>query len=306
MYKFKRLMIGLDMSYMDEILLNYAQELVDVLKPEAIYFLNIQPNLDLDDDIKELLGGDDKPSDEVVKENMKKTVAKFFKNNSNASIDYKVVEGNPSQEILRWTKIKDIDLLIMGRKALKGGSGITPQQVSAKVMSSVLIIPEGIESYKLNKALVPVDFSEYSSLALEQTLYLKSLKSDLEIKCHHIYNLPLGYEKTGKTANEFSEIMRENAEKKFKKMQKKIEGAASLECNIVLSDQNSIGKQIKDAADKENANLIVMGAKGRTLATQIFLGSATEKLIKFQCNSALLVVKDKSSIFDFWKFFESI
>jgi nucleotide-binding universal stress UspA family protein len=194
----------------------------------------------------------------------------------------------------------------MGRKELKGGSGITPQQVSAKVMSSVLIIPEGIESYKLNKALVPVDFSEYSSLALEQTLYLKSLKSDLEIKCHHIYNLPLGYEKTGKTANEFSEIMRENAEKKFKKMQKKIEGAASLECNFVLSDENSIGKQIKDAADKENANLIVMGAKGRTLATQIFLGSATEKLIKFQSNSALLVVKDKSSIFDFWKFFESI
>lgn len=306
MYKFKRLMIGLDMSYMDEILLKYAQNLVDVLKPEAIYFLNIQPNLDLDDDIKELLGGDDKPSDEVVKENMKQTVAKFFKNNSNASIDYKVVEGNPSQEILRWTKIKEIDLLIMGRKELKGGSGITPQQVSAKVMSSVLIIPEGIADFEINKILVPIDFSDYSKLALEQTLYLKSLKKDIEIKCHHIYNLPLGYEKSGKTANEFSEIMRANAENKFKKMQSKLDGASSLECTFALSDENSIGKQIKDASDKENANLIVMGAKGRTLATQIFLGSATEKLIKFQSNSALLVVKDKSSIFDFWKFFESI
>lgn len=299
-------MIGLDMSYMDEILLKYAQELTDVLKPENIYFLNIQPNLDLDDDIKELLGGNDKPSDEVVKENMKQTVAKFFKNNSNACIDYKVVEGNPSQEILRWTKIKEIDLLIMGRKELKGGSGITPQQVSAKVMSSVLIIPEGIERYNLNKILVPIDFSDYSKLALEETLYLKSLKKDIEIKCHHVYNLPLGYEKTGKTADEFSEIMKTNAEKKFKKMQSKIDGAASIECTFKLSDDNSIGKQIKEAADKENADLIVMGAKGRTLATQIFLGSATEKLIKFQSNSALLVVKDKSSIFDFWKFFESI
>lgn len=306
MYKFKRLMIGLDMSYMDEILLKYAQNLVDVLKPEAIYFLNIQPNLDLDDDIKELLGGDNQPSDEVVKENMKQTVAKFFKNNSNASIDYKVVEGNPSQEILRWTKIKEIDLLIMGRKELKGGSGITPQQVSAKVMSSVLIIPEGIERYNLNKILVPIDFSDYSMLALEETLYLKSLKKDIEIKCHHVYNLPLGYEKTGKTADEFSEIMKTNAEKKFKKMQSKIDGAASIECTFELSDDKSIGKQIKEAADKESADLIVMGAKGRTLATQIFLGSATEKLIKFQSNSALLVVKDKSSIFDFWKFFESI
>jgi nucleotide-binding universal stress UspA family protein len=308
MYKFKRIMIALDLSYMDQILLKYATGLCNLVKPDKIYFINIQPNLDLDDDIKELLGGFEKPSDELLSENMKKEVSKYFSNDSGAEISYKVVEGNPSQEILRWTKIKDIDLLLMGRKDVAGGSGITPQQVSAKVMSSVLIVPEGIADYKMDKIFVPIDFSEYSELSTEAALQLQERNPQgIALKFHHIYQLPLGYEKSGKTPEEFSEIMKTNAEKKFGKMKAKFgEKMSAAECSFELASEESIGKDLKSAAEKEGANLIVMGAKGRTLATQIFLGSATEKLIKYESNVALLVVKDKNSVFDFWSFFKSI
>lgn len=307
MYEFKRIMIALDLSEMDEVLLKYVSGFCGLIKPEKIYFLNIQPNLDLDDDVKELLGGFEKPSDELLTENMKKEVSKFFTNNSNAEVSYKVVEGNPSQELLRWTKIKDIDLLIMGRKEKSAGSGITPQQVSSKVMSSVLIVPEGITDYKLNEIFVPVDFSEYSELSTDVAYYLKENNPKINLKFHHIYNLPLGYEKTGKSAEEFSEIMKNNAAQKFQKMKAKIgEKMSSAECTFNLYNEESIGKELKEAADKVNANLIVMGAKGRTLATQVFLGSATEKLIKYQSNVAMLVVKDKKNVFDFWSFFKSV
>jgi len=307
MYQFKRIMIALDLSTMDEVLLKYVSGFCNLIKPDKIYFLNIQPNLDLDDDVKELLGGYEKPSDELLQENMKNEVSKFFTNSCNAEVSYKVVEGNPSQELLRWTKIKDIDLLIMGRKEKSAGSGITPQQVSSKVMSSVLIVPEGIEDFRLNKVFVPIDFSQYSELSTQMAYYLKEKNSDIDLKFHHIYNLPLGYEKTGKSAQEFSEIMKTNANKKFEKMKAKIgEKMNDAECTFNLAEDVSIGKEIKEAADKTSSNLIIMGAKGRTLATQVFLGSATEKLIKHQSNVAMLVVKDKNSVFDFWSFFKSI
>lgn len=307
MYQFKRLMIALDLSYMDEVLLKYVTGFANLVKPEKIYFINIQPNLDLDDDVKELLGGYEKPSDELLRKNMQIQAEKFFSNQTGAEVEYKVVEGNPSQEILRWTKIKDIDLLIMGRKDKVGGSGITPQQVSAKVQSSVLIVPEGIADFRLNKIFVPVDFSAYSELSTETAYYLKENNPDIKIQFHHVYNLPLGYEKSGKSADEFSDIMKNNAAKKFEKMKAKVgDKMAGAHCNFVLASYDSIGKDLKEGADAAQANLIIMGAKGRTLATQVFLGSATEKLIKYDSNVALLVVKDKNTVFDFWNFFKSI
>jgi nucleotide-binding universal stress UspA family protein len=308
MYKFKRIMIALDLSYMDEVLLKYATGFCNMVKPDVVYFINIQPDLDLDEDIKELLGGYEKPSDELLSANMKKEVEKFFSNSTGAELSFKVVEGNPSQEILRWTKIKDVDLLVMGRKDKVGGSGITPQQVSSKVMSSVLIVPEGIEDYKLKKIFVPVDFSEYSELSTEAALQLQERNPQgIKVKFHHVYNLPLGYEKSGKTSEEFSEIMKTNAMKKFEKMKTKFQGKLEgAECTYELATYDSIGKDLKESADKAGANLIIMGAKGRTLATQIFLGSATEKLIKYDSNVALLVAKDKNTVFDFWNFFKSI
>ncbi|MGB1247602.1 MAG: universal stress protein [Chitinophagales bacterium] len=307
MYKFKTIMVALDLSRMDEKLLSYTAEMCAVVKPSKIYFVNIQANLDLDDEVKELLGNDGQPMDEFCENKMKTTVAQFFPSHTDYDIDYEIVEGNPAEEILRWTKMKDTDLLVMGRKNQSKG-GITPQQVSSKVKCSVLIVPEFAQTFSLNNIFVPVDFSNYSKEALEEALYIdQNHPSDTTITCGHIYELPLGYEKSGKSAKEFASIMEKNASKKCTEFIDSIPYETN-QVTVVynLNEEGDLANTINEVAHDKRANLIIMGAKGRTMGSHLFLGSVTEKLIKYDSDIPLLIAKDKSKTFDFWEMIKSL
>jgi len=66
------------------------------------------------------------------------------------------------------------------------------------------------------KIMVPTDFSDHTEMIYE---FSERICKDLhaELIPVHIYQVPHGYSKTGKTFEEFSEIMKENANKDFKK-----------------------------------------------------------------------------------------
>lgn len=310
MYKFNKLMIALDLSSMDKAILKYAGKMCDIIEPQKVYFINIQPNLDLDDEAKSLLMGDDKmPMDEYVMDTLKEEVAENFSSSASFETEYEVVEGNPSNELLRWVKMKDADLTIMGRKKDLSNGGSTPQQVASKVLSSVLIVPEEVSEFGLDHIFVPVDFSEDSKRALEEAFEIKEdAGSPIKITTTNVYELPLGYEKSGKTADQFGEILERNAIKKFHKFKEQFgKNAESIKASFKkVKEGSSIAETINNEAHQAGANLIVMGAKGRTLATQLFLGSVCHKLIRHDSDIPLLIVKDKEHTFDFWDYFKSI
>ena len=61
-----------------------------------------------------------------------------------------------------------------------------------------------------------------------------------------------------------------------------------------------------ETAHQENADVILIGARGRTAATAIFLGSVTEKLLTLDSDIPLLIVKDKKKTFDFLELLKKI
>lgn len=303
-------MIALDLTDMDVSILKYASKMCDIIKAEKVYFINIQGNLDLDDEMRELLMGENKmPLDEYVIEKMKDVVATNFKTNNAVEIEYDVVEGNVSNEMLRWVKMKDADLLVLGRKKTMGGSGIMPQQIALKVKSSVLIVPEGDVSFSLDHVFLPLDFSELSKKSLEEAYDIdENHPVKVKVSAAHFYEFPLGFEKSGKTEDEFGAILERNAVKRFNNFKEDVGGRAmELQPQIIRVERNSsVAETINIEAHKVNANMIIIGAKGRTLATQLFMGSVTQKLIKETSDIPLLIVKDKKNTFDFWDFMKSV
>ncbi len=295
----KRIMVGLDFSSMDAKLITYTGFISYFLKPEKIYFFNVQPNMD----IPEKLFVDPQLNtltiDEKLVDQMKQEVNRFFPDHQDYDVDYVIQEGSEQKEILRWTHIKQVDLLIVGLKGSEKGSGLIPRQLARKVFCSIMFVPERSRP-RLNRVLVPTDFSAYSMKALEMGLDLIQGNEDAMVYLQHIYHVPIGYTKTGKTEKEFATIMERHAEEECEAFLKGIPSQKAIKKIFTYDARTrSPAYLIHDQANHMEADAIVIGARGRNALTALFLGSVTEKLLGIDTDIPIFVAKDPKHNFSF-------
>ena len=111
-----------------------------------------------------------------------------------------------------------------------------------------------------------------------------------DISCVHVFDVPLGYYKRGKSYEEFSEIMRKNAEKKLEKFKEGFDfKGVSLSSHLMrLEDKHYTA--ILEVAKKKDSNLIVIGERRKKAAAKLLLHSVTEQLIRTTTVPLLSVV----------------
>lgn len=295
MRKFNKVMVGLDLSEMDETLLLNIKRLIPILSIEKIYFVHVSKDLSIPEEVltnfPDLLA----PVDESIAKGIDDELRRAGL--GEMSYDILVKEGNPMDTILRWCKIKDVDLLVMGRKKQLEGSGSLAKNLAQKAPTSVMFIPEKFKFAQLKTLLVPIDFSEYSQITLELANDLAA-GNGATVICCHLYEVPVGYTKTGKTYSEFSAIMLENAQRDFEKFLSR-NGFPELEGEFILKEKKSEASYIANLAAEKNADLIIIGSRGRTSTASILLGSVSEKLIQINNTIPTLVVKKKGENLSF-------
>lgn len=307
MYNFKRIMVGLDLSLMDKTLIEYTAFLSYYFRPEKIYFVNVQPDLDIPDELRESYPEFDQPKDELIEKELKEKVASFFRDYQDFDIECEVIEGSPRKEMLHWAHVKNIDLFIAGRKKELEGSGMVPRQLARKMSCSILFVPEKVKM-SLREILVPIDFSEYCNLALEEATEISKIDQAVKIHLQHAFEVPMGYSKTGKTEEEFAEIMEKHAQTRMKKFLEKGNHISDHMVQVFSFNQEHISPAdlINKTAHEKEVDLIIIGARGRTALTALFLGSVAEKLISKDSDIPLLVVKHKAKTFSFWEMLSTI
>lgn len=296
MYQVKRLLVGLDLSDMDEKLLSYTSGLVKLFGVEVVYFLHVAKSLDLPKKLVEKYPDMVAPVDEALERDITAKVEKYF----TATCEYKVEvrEGNAEDKILRWADQKEIDLVVMGRKRELRGTGVLPGRLAKTVHCSILFVPENATD-KITKILVPVDFSKTSSMALEEAIFIKKAIG-AQIILHNSYRVPSGYHLSGKSYEEFGEIMKSNAyEDAVEFLQRSELKASDVEIELTLDEDDDPAGQSYALAEEKNADLIVIGSKGRTGLASILLGSVADKMIQYDSKIPLMVVKDKKENLDF-------
>lgn len=307
MYNYKRIMVGLDLSLMDKTLIEYTAFLSYYFRPEKIYFVNVQPSLDIPDELREAYPEFDQPKDELIKSEVREKIVSHFANYKDFDIEYKVIEGSPGKELLHWAHVKNVDLFITGRKQELQGSGMVPQQLARKISCSVLFVPEKV-TMSLRDILVPVDFSDYSNLALEEAKAISKIDSAVKIHLQHSFEVPMGYSKTGKSEEEFAHIMEKHAHTRMMKFLEEGKHSSDRIEHVFTFNRERLSPAdvINDTAHEEKVDLIIIGAKGRTALTALFLGSVAEKLINKDSDIPLLLVKHKAKSFSFWEMLSTI
>ncbi|WP_375578818.1 universal stress protein [Marivirga tractuosa] len=307
MYPIKKVIIGLDLSELDQTMVEFADFLSNASAVEDIYFVNVIKNLYIPKEVLKEFPDMVENAIKERKEEMEKKFEKFSKGEHKSKFHFSVLTGKIADSILKFTKEKDIDLIVMGRREKAEQSGSLSQRLARRAACSLLIIPEGTNA-KMDRILVPSDFSEYSKLALEEAINIaRSNQNSTEITIQNVFTVPTGYHYTGKSFEEFTEVMRENAVKNYKKFISKID-TKDIKINAVYSQDTNedVTTDMVEKAHEINANAIIVGAKGRTATTAFFLGSIAERLIQLDNDIPLMIVRPKGKNAGFLEFLKEL
>lgn len=293
MYLIKKLIVCLDQTPLDQTLIEHAAFISKINQTKKIYFASVIKNLSMP---KEVLDEFPNLIESMIterKEAMQKMVEAHFPEIKGLSISYIVKEGNLSKKIIKLAEEKSADMIIIGRKVDLPGTGVASQRLARRASCSLLIVPERSKP-RISKLLVPSDFSEYSKDAMEEAIMIAERHGKVEIVCQNVFHVPSGYHFTGKTYEEFSEIMKMHAEINFKKFIRKIDTKGiKITPVYTIDDDDDPVQEIVAKALEIGADGIIIGAKGRTAATALFIGSIAERLIQYNDSLPLLVTRPK-------------
>lgn len=290
--------VGLDLSEMDDHVIEYVSLLNRSLPFKKIIFVHISEEQGLPDEILDQYPTLVMPLDEGIAISMERKIAPLFED-SETQYGVIVKQGSPLESFLKISKDHDADLVILGRKKSLEGSGLLSGHIVRKSPASILFVTETFKP-TIKDILLPIDFSKHAAIAYDLAQQIKH-SSNAWVHFSHIYSVPIGYYKTGKSFDEFAEIMKLHATRDLSRFIQKNEIDEELNCEYLLAGKESKAKLIYNHALDSKADLILIGSRGRTPTSALLIGSVVEKLLQIDVDIPILVVKNKGENMSFFE-----
>ncbi len=293
-------MVALDFTSMDDTLLAYTKFLSGVLKPNMIYFSHVNRGLKMPDSVHIHMTDLKRPDNSELQAKLEVKVGEYFESEKEVEIDCMVFDGKPKFELWRDTYAFDVDLFIAGGKKKHHGRGIIPKKFVRKSFCSVLFVPEEFPG-KIENILVPVDFSEASKKVLERAINLAKSVKNCTITCLYVFDSPYSWDFVTLPFKEYIKLFKEEASKNYNDFMDGIDdNGVEIKGRLVLRELPHIANHIKEIAEDENTDLIMMSASGKSTFSAIVLGSETEKLVQVEKDFPVMIGKEKSDMVKYW------
>ncbi|MEQ8471049.1 MAG: universal stress protein [Marinoscillum sp.] len=292
MYPYKNLLVPLNLTTTDEAAIRFSSQISLTSKSENAYFIHVKRPSEIPqqilDEYPQLLV----PSEEERKQKMQSQVEVGWFESPDTNVVFQIEAGTPLEVLLEHIVKKDIDLVVIGRKTEAKDTRRLPINLARKAPCSVLVVPEN-SKHTISNILVPIDFSEFALNALEQAVNLAFANNISTIQCVNVFQLPIGYYKTGKSQEEFQELMKKNAIKDYERFVKKID-LKGVEVNPIFLHHDKPAQAIQSVVENNKVDLLVLGTRGRNAGAGLLLGSVTEDII-LNTRIPLMAVKKKGT-----------
>lgn len=295
MQRFRRILVALDLSAADRHMLRYLAANARLLGVEKAYFVHIMPDFTLPKQVDvefQKLFAPEYPVDEKARDKLGFDVQEAFEDDVPFEYSIEVIEGKPYDKILHWAKVKEADLLVVGKKETSEGSGITARRVARNARCNILFIPDG--SYtEADNIVVPIDFSNHSLHALQLGLALKGRREETSIHGIYIVDLPPeDYYTQSRPGTGYRGILMESAKVAYDGFVRDNNlPAGRIDMAFLENKRHDIAGHIEDFALEKENSMIIMGAKGHSPFQTFLFGSITEKLAERFNKLPLLVVR---------------
>jgi len=287
---YERMMVCLDLSDMDETLLKYASMAVKAFTIQKVYFCHVVTSLELPKEIAHKYPKLLAPVDETIEKEIEYSLSQYFDAPEEVETRISIVSGKITDEIIKSSKTKLVDLLLVGRKKNFKSTGLDERKIAKGCPTSVLMVPEA-PRFDLNKIMISIDFSEHSQKAFELGIAIQK-NSGAKLLSNHVYKVPTGYHSSGKSYEEFAEIMLENTKKECQRFFTKMDlEGVDFDHTYMLDDDTKPADKIYASAKEADVDMIILGSKGRSAAAAFLLGSVAESLLVEDEDIPLFIVK---------------
>lgn len=301
MYKIDNIIICLDLSEMDESLINYANFAVETFKPKKITFIHVMDTYEIPEEISESLSELEKPIDEIIIEEIKDRIDQLYTKSKVLKPDIVLEEGATTEKIVNYARKNNVDLAIMGKKIGYIGEGGVVKNIVGLIPSSVLLITE-TTPFHINKIMVRTNFAKPSAVAFEMAKSLKEY-TNCSIEFHHVYKLPYNYfpGQSQTAINKLTEKLKPYMKKQFNKFTKKYSIDSEIPFNFTLDIKGNEAQTIYNYAIKHEIDLVITGTKLKSKLANVIMDSTSEKLAEAGKNIPVMIVKDVKDSVGFLK-----
>ncbi len=300
MYKFNKILVGLDLSNLDKDLMEAASKMSTLSAAKEVLFINVIRDFSIPEKLTKEFPDLIEKAIEERRKSIETEVGKYFKyEEAQVVVKVMIEQGPVTKSFMKLIHEHKVDLVILGKKNENSAGGVLVSRIARRAGCSLLILPKGPMSFKTLQ--VPTDFSNYSKIAMEKAISIaRRAKESSRIIVHHVFQVPTGYHYTGKNYKEFAEIMKENAKNEYKRFISgmKVEGLDIEEIYSIYKNDDAI-PAIYTTTKKVKADLIIIGAKGTTSTAAMFIGSKAEKLVSLNSETPMLVIRPKGKVAGF-------
>ncbi len=280
-----KIMVALDLTKMDPILINYVNFLCTVWGVEHIYFVHNIKQYKLES-LQESFLEEGISIEDVIDKELQRSIEQYY----TADIPYTVLltSDDYTESILtHLSKEYKIDIMLTGNKDELQGTGALNQKLVRMLGTNVLLVPEKTRP-QLKKVLIPTDFSSSSAKSFEEAQTLIE-SSNGEIEALHVYNIPsffFPYINTEKAIDKTRNQLKE----KVQQFKKRYQLSDNIPFKYMDRKDLSVVEAIELHAEKEDFDLIVVSAKGGNKIASLFIGSVTNDLLIRNRKMPLLVI----------------
>ncbi len=292
MERYERILVCIDRSVYDAPLLAYAGGRSRAASSKEVHFLYVLDDTErLSYDTPE---GSPAPRD-LSGEALQALVTEHFNGHGREHLLYEVIRRSPLIEILRYAHEKDVDLIMMGRhcgcQVVADDEALLARRITRKATCSVLVLPEEY-ALQAEAIVVPVRDTECSANALEAACGIAAA-TGATVTALNVYAVHAGYSRTGTNLEEHQALL---------------EAAATRECARLIKRTDTHGMKVEykcapdlhgkpvpiilEALGSGSGRAVVIGARGRSGAAGVLLGTVTDQLIR-KSPSPVLAVKKK-------------
>lgn len=286
MKSIKNVLVGLDLSSIDEQLIKYSSFFSELAEVEKVYFVHNIKRYEISEILEKEL--EDIDLEELITEELKETIDKNF----TADVEWQVlISDDPyTESLISYIVNKySIDLLVLGNKNNESGSGILGFKLLRTIRCQFLWVPSR-SNIKMDKIWIGTDFSSASKKCFSFSSYLETKKS-IQIEAVHVYSLPIHFSPYVNNSK-IEPKMNSYIDKKLDNFLKKVDYTGKVQKLKILGREANVASKLKKEAYKNNVDLLIVADKGSNTFSNLTLGSVTEDLFNRELKIPLLVVKD--------------
>jgi len=283
-------MVGLDFTSGDSSLLDYVAYLAKQLRPAHIRFVHLLQPVDVSEEMKLYLPEEALLTSDAAQEKLQQRVQPLF---ADLEISCEVYEDTSGFHLWQKAQELNVDLFFAGSKPKEEGRGILAHKFVRKSGCSVCFVPKNV-SPRLQKVLVPVDFSDYAVVALRQAVEVARQQANCQVVCLHVFDLPHAYYYDNFPRQQLTELVEQRARREYEFFQQKVDSqGVSIEVILRLREHSYVAEHIREESETQQVDLILMSAGGHSAISRLLLGSEAERIVQMEKNIPVLILKEE-------------